>query len=932
MITPFLILFLQCFLVSSILCFIFWFRKKLGLAFLFTAIGVFQFLQIFLADTFYINLFPGIVVSPGTFILFYATLFSLLLVYQVENIKKARSLIYAILVANIFLAIFQYSLKLYFIDDTIFINKNHLPYTSLTNSRITITGTILFAIDSIFIFILYELFSNIFRHLFFRVLVSMALVLILDNLLFKIFGLNVAFTDFKFNFLLPPILSALFYSIFFSIYIYFFENYNPRKTGVISSDIYTKMFDISNVLSEQQDLTEKNLLFESQLNEYSKQIELASKIAKLAYWEFDLTTNHFILNNLFIKLLKLSPSSSLDQYKLTLNEYLEKFIPENHRHIISEGIKNILFEKKSNYSYITEHPIIFGDGSRGTISVTIFIEKNTAGDFKKVYGVSQDITHLKNIQKSLESSEKRFKALVENAVDAVTIINKDGKPIYASPAMSGILGYSNKEILYLSLSENVHPDDLDKVKNAFNLSLNKPGIEIAKPLSKWKRKDGKWVWLKGVFKNMIHDPSINGIIDNFSEVTDVVAYQNELKNQSSLLELLLEISTEYINVPTESVNQSIDKALKDLGKFVNADRAYIFSYDFTNKVSNNTHEWVANGIMPEINNLQNIPVEALGDWVETHKKGMHIYIEDVRALKNKNVQDILDAQGIKSLLTIPIMDNGHCIGFIGFDSVKTTHQYSEKEILLLTLFAEMICNFTNKITKKEELDKLVKTTTKQNQKLLDFSFMISHNIRAYVANIIGLTSIIYENDKDNEFTQMLDESVTKLDYTIKNINDLLIFQNENNVLELKRCSINESIKNVLSQLNNIIKQNNIEIELNIEDSQDIQAIPAYLESIFHNLITNAINYGINETNKKIAIKSKTFPNFILLTIEDFGAGIDLEDNEDKLFNLGSRFHENSKGLGLGLFTTKSYIETLGGSITVKSTPGKGTIFILNFPL
>lgn len=260
MITPFLILFFQCFLVSSMLCYIFWLRKKLGLAFFFTAIGVFQFLQIFLADVFYINLFPGIIVSPGTFILFYATLFSLLLVYQLDNIKKARSLIYAILVANIFLAIFQYSLKLYFIDDTIFINKNNLPYSTFANSRITIIGTILFVIDSIFIFIFYELILNVFKHLFFRIFVSMAMVLILDNLLFKIFGLNISFTDFKFNFLIPPVLSALFYSIFFSIYIYFFENYNPRKKGIISKDIYFKMFDISNVLNRTARFSRKKLI------------------------------------------------------------------------------------------------------------------------------------------------------------------------------------------------------------------------------------------------------------------------------------------------------------------------------------------------------------------------------------------------------------------------------------------------------------------------------------------------------------------------------------------------------------------------------------------------------------------------------------------------------------------------------------------------
>lgn len=923
-----LIIFFQCFLVVALLCYLFWNRKKLGLAFLFTAIGVFQFLQIFLTNTFFVSIGPEIIISPGTFVLFYSTLFCLLLVYICEDLIKVRSLIYAIIIANVLLTIFQYTLRLYNLDG---VNSTSTNVSSLdfVNFRGAIIGTFLFVLDSVIIFILYEVFSAIFRHLFFRIFITMSIVLFIDNLIFKTVGLQTSLENFDKSYIIPPLLAALYNSILFTIYIYFFEHYKKPNKGKSIKDIYSFIFETSKYLNDQYHLNQKNQLIESKLIESAKQFEIASKIAKLGYWEYDIETQHFILNQHFYNIHKININTG-EPIKISVSSYSERFIPEQYQKSVNTKIKNILAINEQKYNRTIEHPIIYDDGTTGMVSVSIFVEKYKSGDYKKIYGVTQDISHLKNIKDNLKISQKRFKSLVENAVDAIAIISKTGKPIYASPAMFNILGYNEDELSSLAIEKDVHPDYVETVLNAFSISLKTPGVEITKPLSKWRRKDGKWIWLKGVFKNMLHDPAINGIIDNFTEVTDVVDYQNELKKQTELRELLLQISTDYINIPTKNVDAAFDTALKDLGTFVNADRAYIFSYDFENNTSTNTHEWVAEDIIPEIDNLQNVPMEAFEEWVTTHIKGEHMYIENVEHLNNLKLKDILSSQGIKSLLTIPIFDNGNCIGFLGFDSVKKRYQYSEKEILLLTLFAEMICNFNNRIKKKEEINSLLKKTTEQNQRLLDFSFMISHNIRASVANIIGLTDIIYESDSNNEFLDMLNESVTKLDYTIKNISDLLNFQNLNSLLEVKPYNVLNCVTNVLSQLNNIIREKQIQINLNIEKNIYINVIPAYLESIVHNLITNAINYGVTENNKQINITGKTHQNHITITIEDFGSGIDLSDDEKKLFNLGSRFHTSSTGLGLGLFTTKTYVETMGGEIKVQSTLNKGTKFILNF--
>ena len=118
----------------------------------------------------------------------------------------------------------------------------------------------------------------------------------------------------------------------------------------------------------------------------------------------------------------------------------------------------------------------------------------------------------------------------------------------------------------------------------------------------------------------------------------------------------------------------IRTSLKQIGEFVEVDRSYIFSYDFVNNTTSNTYEWCAEGIEPEIENLQNIPIDYIPQWLEAHRNGKAFYVEDVSLLPDDGEQGlraVLEPQGIKSLIAIPKIKNDELIGFVGFDAVKT---------------------------------------------------------------------------------------------------------------------------------------------------------------------------------------------------------------------------------------------------------------------
>lgn len=105
-------------------------------------------------------------------------------------------------------------------------------------------------------------------------------------------------------------------------------------------------------------------------------------------------------------------------------------------------------------------------------------------------------------------------------------------------------------------------------------------------------------------------------------------------------------------------------------------------------------------------------------------------------------------------------------------------------------------------------------------------------------------------------------------------------------------------------------------------------LPAYLDSILLNLVTNAIKY--HHPGRDLVIRCGTYEQdgHIYLTVEDNGLGIDLNKNKNSMFGMYKTFHHHPDSRGLGLFMTRNQIETLGGSIDVESEPNAGTKFII----
>ncbi|WP_396637163.1 PAS domain S-box protein [Maribacter sp. R77961] len=241
-------------------------------------------------------------------------------------------------------------------------------------------------------------------------------------------------------------------------------------------------------------------------------------------------------------------------------------------------------------------------------------------------------------------------------------------------------------------------------------------------------------------------------------------------------------------------------------------------------------------------------------------------------------------------------------------------------------------NLTPVIEKEKRIKKLLKDATQKNERLLNFAHMVSHNLKAHTTNFSLLLNFLDKEVGESErkkLMEMLFNASDNLSETIKGLREVVAIKTNANK-EKKDISLNEHLFHVEQNLMGLLKQNNGKIINEIPDSVKVKALPAYLDSILTNCLTNAIKYSKPDKAPIIILSVQKTKAYTTLSIEDNGMGIDMEKFGDKLFGLYQTFHKENNGNGIGLYITKQQIESMNGKIDALSTSGQGTTFRISF--
>ncbi len=267
------------------------------------------------------------------------------------------------------------------------------------------------------------------------------------------------------------------------------------------------------------------------------------------------------------------------------------------------------------------------------------------------------------------------------------------------------------------------------------------------------------------------------------------------------------------------------------------------------------------------------------------------------------------------------------------DKLKKQH---EKLIALNEEIKSLNEYLENKVQERtEELRKIIESLSKQNQDLEQFSYIISHNLRAPVARILGLVNIFDVENKNDEFNVQILSHLAKatqdLDTIIWDLTEVISIRNSFNLLK-EQINIEELTQEVCNYLEGEIKNSHAQIQSNFE-VKTIFSVKSYLQSILHNLLSNAIKFRSNRRESQIYISTEYIDNNLCLSVRDNGIGMDLTNtNQYKIFGLYQRLHDHIEGKGMGLFLVKTQVEALNGKIEVESKLNEGSIFRVYLPV
>lgn len=304
-----------------------------------------------------------------------------------------------------------------------------------------------------------------------------------------------------------------------------------------------------------------------------------------------------------------------------------------------------------------------------------------------------------------------------------------------------------------------------------------------------------------------------------------------------------------------------------------------------------------------------IPEPSLSMVLEKYKEA----IEKKQQVSWQEVSQYPTGQKIAEVLVVPVLNaKGECFQLAGL--VHDITPFKEAEARQVRLTQDLY---------------------QQNRDLQQFTYIISHNLRAPLANALGLVrhlpNVAPETNLFQQYVAHLKTSIENLDKILEDLNLILSVRDRQDQLHKEHVFVGEVCWQAAQALEVELKHAAGQLEINIDPEFKVQANRAYVYSICYNLLSNAIKYRSKERLLKIKVTSdSTSEDGPAIHFTDNGSGIDLQKAGDDIFKLYTRFHSHVEGRGMGLFLVKTHIEALGGYIKVKSTPGQGTTFSVFF--
>ncbi len=326
----------------------------------------------------------------------------------------------------------------------------------------------------------------------------------------------------------------------------------------------------------------------------------------------------------------------------------------------------------------------------------------------------QQVDEIAAAQQELAESEQRYRGVVEDQTELICRFDPDFGHTFVNEAYCRYFGKKRDELLGCRFVPPIPADEVRRVREHF--AALTPERPVAALDHRHCMPDGSERWVRWVDRAFFND--LGQVIDNQSvgrDITEANRYREAIRERYEFERTISTLSSRFVGVT--DFDAAVDASLRDIGQFSGASRAYIFLIREREGAIANTHEWCTAGVTPGKEHLQNLLLETFPGWMERLRGGEAIGIADVSALPEeaRGEREILESQGIKSLIVLPITVRNRLAGFIGFDNVYETGDFGEDDHLLLRVSADIIGSALD----RNRMDKTVRESEARFQFMVD---------------------------------------------------------------------------------------------------------------------------------------------------------------------------------------------------------------------
>ncbi|WKK74113.2 PAS domain S-box protein [Marivirga salinae] len=666
------------------------------------------------------------------------------------------------------------------------------------------------------------------------------------------------------------------------------EILNYSKSGkkywvsITFNPVFNEAGELTNFIAIESDITER-IQREDLLKESEERLQFVLKGSELGYWDWDANSGKMTVNDRWFEMLGYTRNDfevSIDNWHSLvhpedmekLNDIMENVFPDPKKSDFYVELR--AKHKKGHYIWILD---------RGSV-----VERDFKGNPSRISGMHMEITERKELENRLEIERKFLNKILNTNALNLMVLNNAGKIIFVSKGTEKILGLKKNEIEQKTYNDPIW--DLYTMDGKPFPSKELPFVKVNQTQDVVKDVQLCLVWKNGTVKYL----SLQG---------SPMSYDNGKVNEVviTILDITQRIIAQKQLDQTKNQMQSILKEMDDV----------VWSVSIP--------EYKMIYITPSIEKITGFPQSYYLENYVGNRWEERIYENDKKLLE-KAYQDLDEKGSFELEYRIRSKD----------DRLKWV--LNKGTIIKKNGKPSRLDGYITDISKRKEqenaLKKYLAIVEDQNERLKNFTYIVSHNLRSHSANIQGLMYLINKKNPEiaeNEYVKLLNVASDKLDDTLHHLNNVVSVVSSAD--EMHKINLSDAITAFSDTFENFIKESKIWFLNEVSKAVYVEAVPAFLESIITNLLNNAIKYKDPEKNDAyVRISSRKFNGIVIIEIEDNGLGIDLEKYGEKLFGMYKTFHNHKDSRGLGLFLTKNQIESMGGKIEVVSKLGIGSTF------